>query len=164
MNMRSSFVRFALLSFALLLLSSVVSMGQAHGPAKQRANQEPKLNVARVAVVGGQTISDDDLLPYVQAQIYQLHMKEYEIKRKALDDMINQKLLEAEAKKKDIPSEKILQEEVDNKVAEPSEAELQAVYLVQKDQIKRSFDEVKPQLQHVLKQDRKSTRLNSSHT
>src|SRR5260370_27816757 len=66
--------------------------------------------------------------------------------------MINQKLLEAEAKKKDIPSEKILQEEVDNKVAEPSEAELQAVYLVQKDQIKRSFDEVKPQLQQVLKQ------------
>src|SRR5260370_31143033 len=79
-------------------------------------------------------------------------MKEYEIKRKALDDMISKKLLEAEAKKKDIPSEKILQEEVDKKVPEPSEAELQAVYLVQKDQIKRSFDEVKPQLQQVLKQ------------
>ena len=152
MNMRSSFVRFALLSFTLLLLSSVVSMGQARGPANQRANQEPKLNAAPVAVVGGQTISDDDLLPYVQAQIYQLQMKEYEIKRKALDDVINQKLLEAEAKKKDIPSEKILQEEVDKKVPEPSEAELQAVYLVQKDQIKRSFDEVKPQLQQVLKQ------------
>src|SRR5260370_33403240 len=79
-------------------------------------------------------------------------MKEYEIKRKALDDMISKKLLEAEAKKKDIPSEKILQEEGDNKVAEPSEAELQAGYLEQKDQIKRSLDEVKPQLQQVLKQ------------
>jgi len=103
-------------------------------------------------VVGGQTIYDDDLVPFVQGQVFQLRLQEYEVKSKALENLVNQKLLEAEAKKKGIPTEKLLEQEVDAKVPEPTEAELQALYIVQKEQLRKSFDEIKAQLQQLLKQ------------
>ncbi len=53
-----------------------------------------------LAVVAGQPVYDDDLLPFVQAQVFQLRLQEYEVKSKALESLVNQKLLEAEAKKK----------------------------------------------------------------
>ena len=103
-------------------------------------------------MVGGQTIYDDDLVPFVQGQVFQLRLQEYEVKSKALENLVNQKLLEAEAKKKGIPTEKLLEQEVDAKVAEPTEAELQALYIVQKEQLRKSFDEIRAQLQQLLKQ------------
>jgi len=103
-------------------------------------------------VVGGQTIYDDDLVPFVQGQVFQLRLQEYEVKSKALENLVNQKLLEAEAKKKGIPTEKLLEQEVDAKVPEPTEAELQALYIVQKEQLRKSFDEIRAQLQQLLKQ------------
>ena len=141
--MRPNFTSLALPAFVFLLLGSAASLAQTVGQAKQK---EP------LAVVGGQTIYDDDLVPFVQGQVFQLRLQEYEVKSKALENLVNQKLLEAEAKKKGIPTEKLLEQEANAKVAEPTEAELQALYIVQKDQLKRSFDEIKAQLQQLLKQ------------
>src|SRR5580765_3207294 len=53
-----------------------------------------------VAIVDGQTIYEDDLLPSIQGQLMPLRKQEYDIKKKALDDVIQQKLLDAAAKKK----------------------------------------------------------------
>jgi hypothetical protein len=53
----------------------------------------------------------------------------YEIKRKVLDNLIEQKMLEAAAKKKGLTSEKLLEQEVNSKVGEPSDAELEGYYL-----------------------------------
>ena len=141
--MRSNFTRPAGLVFVLLLLGSAASLAQTVGQSKQK---EP------LAVVGGQTIYDDDLVPFVQGQVFQLRLQEYEVKSKALENLVNQKLLEAEAKKRGIPTEKLLEQEVDAKVPEPTEAELQALYIVQKEQLRKSFDEIKAQLQQLLKQ------------
>ena len=105
-----------------------------------------------LASIGGQSIYEEDLLPLVQAQIFQLRLQEYDIKSKSLDNLINQRLLESEAKKRGSTPEQVLQQEADSKVAEPSEAEIQALYIVQKDQLKKSYEEIKPQLQQLLKQ------------
>jgi len=105
-----------------------------------------------VATIGGQTVYDDELLPTVQGQLFPLRNQEYEIKKRALDTLIEQKLLEAGAKKKGVETEKLLEREVDSKVQEPSEAELEAYYLGQKDRINGPFDEVKVQLRQTLKQ------------
>jgi len=104
-----------------------------------------------IAVVDGQPIYENDLLPFVQGQVFQLRLQEYEVKSKALDSLVNQRLLEAEAKRKGITAETLLEQEVDAKVPEPTEAELRALYIVQKEQLNRSYDELKPQLQHLLK-------------
>src|SRR6266849_8465087 len=135
--------------FVFLILGSAAFVAQARGQAKQDAKQKEPL-----AVVAGQPIYDDDLLPFVQGQVFQLRQQEYEVKSKALENVVNQKLLEAEAKKKGIPAEKLLEQEVDAKVPEPTEAEVQALYIVQKEQLGKPFDEIKPQLQRLLKQAR----------
>jgi protein-disulfide isomerase len=102
--------------------------------------------------VAGETIYDDDLTPRAQGQLLPLRRQEYDIKKRVLDSLIEEKLLEAEAKKKGIPKEKLLEQEVDPKVQEPTEAELQGYYLAQKDRWNRPFDEVKDQLRPGLKQ------------
>ena len=105
-----------------------------------------------VATVAGQTIYDEELNSAAQGQMLRLRTQEYEIKRKALDNLIEEKLLEAEAKKKGIPKEKLLGQEVDSKVQEPTEGELQAYYLALKERYNKPFDEVKDQLRTGLKQ------------
>ncbi len=107
-----------------------------------------------VAIVGGETIREADLLPAVQAQLFKLRTQEYDLKKKALDTLIEQKLLQLAAKKKGTTTENLLQQDVDGKVPEPTDAELQAYYLGQKDKLNRPFDEVKDQLRVGLKQAR----------
>src|SRR5713226_9766997 len=140
--MRPNVTRLAVLPFVFLIFGSAGSLAQTTSPTRQK---EP------LAVVGGQTIYDDDLVPFVQAQVFQLRLQEYDIRSKALENLVNQKLLEAEAKKKGIPTEKVLEQEVDSKVAQPTEAELKALYIVQKQQLGKPFDEIKPQLLQLLK-------------
>ena len=135
--------RLAVLISIYLISGSDGYAGQSLGEAKEK---EP------LAVVGGQTVHYDDLLPLVASQVFQLRLKEYEVKSKALDNFVNKKLLEAEARKKGISGEKLLDQEVDSKVAEPAEIELQALYIVQKDQLQRPFNEISPQLRQLLKQ------------
>jgi protein-disulfide isomerase len=106
---------------------------------------------ASVATINGQPITEDDLAPLIQGQLRPLREQEYQIKRKALESLINQRILEAEAKKRNLTTEQFLAQEVDAKVPEPSEAELSAVYAVQREQLNRPFAEAKPQLQQTLK-------------
>ena len=87
-------------------------------------------------------------------QLQQLRNQEYELKKEALENVVNQKLLEAETKKKGITVEALWEQEVDSKVGEPSDAEVQAYYLGQKEKLNRPFDEVKAQLRQALKQAR----------
>jgi hypothetical protein len=96
-----------------------------------------------LATVDGQAITEDDLAPMVQGQLRPLRDQEYQIKKKALDSLIGQKVLEAEAKKKGLATEKLLEQEVDSKVPDPTDAELQAIYAVQKEQMNRPFEEMK---------------------
>src|SRR5437879_4050903 len=93
-----------------------------------------------LAIVNGQSIYDADLTA-VGAQLWQLRNQEYQIKSNALESVVNQKLLEAEASRKGIPGDKLL-EQVDAKLGEPSEAELEAFYLGQKDRLNRPFGEL----------------------
>src|ERR1700688_476740 len=104
-----------------------------------------------IATVDGQAITEDDLAPLVQGQLRPLRDQEYQIKKKALENLISQKVLEAEAKKKGLTADKLLEQEVDSKVPEATDVEINAVYAVEKDQLNRPLEEVKPQLQQNLK-------------
>jgi protein-disulfide isomerase len=106
---------------------------------------------APLATVDGQPLTEDDLAPYVAGQLRPIREQEYQIKKKALDTLIGQKVVEAEAKKKGLTTEKLLELEVDAKVPEPTDVELAAIYAVQKEQIAKPYEEVKSQLQQSLK-------------
>jgi protein-disulfide isomerase len=123
-------------------LFPMLCLGQSPAPAK---------SAPPLATVDGQPVTDDDLAPYVVGQLRPLREQEYQIKKKALDTLISQKLVDAEAKKKGVTTEKLYEQEADAKVPEPTDAELNAIYAVQKEQLNRPFEEVKPQLAQTLK-------------
>ena len=106
-----------------------------------------------LATVAGQPIHERDLLPQLQPQLRQLRAQEFELKSRALENAINQKLLEAEARKTETTPEKLLAA-IDAKIAEPTVGELEAFYLGQKDRLNRPFDEIRAQLHQNLKQSR----------
>ena len=129
-------------AFFAFLLSPVLCLGQSAVSSK---------SVPPVATVDGHAITEEDLAPLVAGQLRPLHEQEYQIKKKALDTLITQRIVEIEAKKRGISADKLYEQEVDAKVGEPSDVELNAVYAVQKEQLNRPFAEVKPQLAQTLK-------------
>ncbi len=133
---------------ALLASSFVADIGlaQTGDPAKRKET---------VAVVAGQAIYEDELLPLVQAQLLRLRNQEYELKSKALEDLVDQKLLESEAARRGMQVEELLAQELYAKGAELTEAELEDYYGSQKEELKnRPFDQVKRQMWLAVRQER----------
>lgn len=118
-------------------------------PAQTAAPAPPK---QPLAVVNGQRVYEEDLLPLVQRQLLPLQNQEYEIKKAALERLVEQKLIEAEAKAKGISLERLLEQEVGAKLSEPTEDEIAAYYLGQQDRISFPLEAIKPQLRLALKQ------------
>jgi len=105
-----------------------------------------------LAVVDGEAIYEEDLLPLIRGQMQQIRQQEYEVKSQALTNLLNQKLLEAAAAKRGIAPAELLQQETDAKVGPATDAEVEAVYTAQKDRINRPLAEVKGQIQQMLRQ------------
>lgn len=106
-----------------------------------------------VATVAGQNIYDEDLTASAEGQLQPLRNQEYEIKRKALDTLIEQKLLEAAAKKKGLTTDQLLQQEVNAKIKDPSDDVIQGFYLAQSARLNKPLDDnLKAQLRESIKQ------------
>jgi len=133
--------RFTLLLFISAFFASISVAQTAETPKPKQP----------VATVDGQPIYDEDLAPSVEGQLQPLRNQEYEIKRKALDNLIEQKMLEAAAKKKGLTTEKLLDQEVNSKVPDPSDAELEGYY-VGLGKVTLPFAEVKAKLRDGYKQ------------
>lgn len=131
--------------WATCLGAATMTLGMV--PAMEAAPYKETL-----AIVSGQALDEEDLKPLIQGQLQQLQQQEYQIKRKALDELINQKLIEVEAKKKGLDSKKLLAQEVDAKIPEPTNSEVEGFYLAQQGQLNKPLEEVKPQLRQQLKQ------------
>src|SRR5438477_8562627 len=84
-----------------------------------------------VAIVAGQPISEEELTQSLGPQLLQLRNEEYDVKSKALESLIRHKVVEAEARKRNITLEKLIEQEVDSKVADPTDGEIDAYALGQ---------------------------------
>ena len=150
-----------LLTLGVLMAWSVQAIGQGNGinPANSRKSANAAKSGASplgssegpIATVAGQPIYEQDLMPALGSRLLQLRNQEYQMKTKALDDVIREKVTDAEAKKQGLSTDKLLEQAVDSKVGEPTEAEVKAYYLAVKNQVNQSFDEIKPQIVKNLK-------------
>ena len=77
-----------------------------------------------VAMIGNEAIYSKDFLPQVEAKLQSVRQQEYTLKRQALDDAINKKLLAAEAQRKGTTPEAILAD-LDKQVPEPSDEQVE---------------------------------------
>lgn len=130
-----------------------VSVTRADAPTKPPTSSPATAKAASppLATVDGQPITEEDLAPIVQGQLRPLRDQEYQVKRKALDNLIGQRILEAEAKKKGVTTDKLLEQEVDAKIPQATDVELKALYDVQRDQLGKPFEEAKVQLGSTLR-------------
>lgn len=134
-NVKPLLIMLAGLCFPAMSLCQVVTAGK-----------EP------VAVIAGKPLYEDELAPLMAEQLQQIRNQEYEIKSRALEQLINQKLMEAEAAKKGITTDQLLEREVGAAVANPTDSEVEAFYLGQKDRLNRPLDEIRQQLRDSLKE------------
>jgi predicted DsbA family dithiol-disulfide isomerase len=109
-----------------------------------------------VAVIDGKPIFASDLLEASQGQVMSLRKQEYDIRRKALDTVIEQKLLDSEATRRGITPSELIQREMSGSVAEPTDGEIEAFYLGRTDSGTRRLDEVREQMRSMLKTAKRS--------
>jgi protein-disulfide isomerase len=132
----------------------VLIVAHAYAVIANAGQGSPEKSDKPVAVVAGHPILESELDQQTRAQMQQLRNQEYEIKRTALDSLVIQKLVEAEADNQKIGVQELLAREVDSKVRETTDEEVKAFYEGQKDRINRPLEEVKDQVAALLKQNR----------
>ncbi|MCW5892410.1 MAG: thioredoxin domain-containing protein [bacterium] len=112
-----------------------------------------------VATVGTVTITREQLEKAVKPQLIEVENQRFEILSDGLDELIAEQLFTLEAKSKDISSEQLVQTEINAKVPEPSDAEVQKVYDDNKAQLGgQTLDAVKPRIVEFLKQQKAEER------
>jgi protein-disulfide isomerase len=84
--------------------------------------------VGVVAEVNGGAILASELEQRAAARMSRLRQEEYEIRRQALDELIAERLVAAEAEKRHLTAEELLRQEVDAKAQELSPARVEAIY------------------------------------
>src|SRR5262249_48579595 len=104
-----------------------------------------------VATVDGQPIYDGELMSVAGQSLLELRNQEYKLKSEALDKLVLKKVLDAEAKKKGVTADELLRQEVDRKIAEPSDDEAKGYYLAGKNATTLPFDQIKPQIKQLLR-------------
>src|SRR5436853_816518 len=129
-------MRITLLNLPLYLALSLVSSAQE---APRSSSGDP------VATVAGQPVFEQELLEALGPQkVTQMRTQEYEIKSAALESLIRLKVVQAEAKRRGIPPEKLIEQEVESKVTDPTDGEVEAYFWGQSQPGAR-FDDVKEQ-------------------
>ncbi|HYO63350.1 MAG TPA: thioredoxin domain-containing protein, partial [Pyrinomonadaceae bacterium] len=113
-----------------------------------------------LAVVNGVRVTKADLSPQTQQRLQQLYRQVREVRRNEVRLLVNTKLLEAEAKKRNTTTTKLFEDEVVKKAAAPTEADALAFFNQNKERIQQSagrgieFNEIKTNIIEHLKDER----------
>ncbi|HSB11576.1 MAG TPA: thioredoxin domain-containing protein [Blastocatellia bacterium] len=99
-----------------------------------------------LAIVNGVKIAIKDVEEPLQERIRALQDQVIEARKRQLELEINSSLLDAEARRLGITTEKLLDREVTQKSKEPTEAEARSFYDLNKSQIQGEFKDVKDQV------------------
>src|SRR5216683_752061 len=141
--MKMKFMKILLSNLSLCSTLSLACFGQA-APDSNSSDS--------VATVAGQPVSEQELLDALGPQkVMQMRKQEYETKSAALDSLIRLKLVQAEAKKRGISAEELIKQEVESKVSDPTDGEVEAYFWGQ-NRAGASLEEVKEQYRASLKQ------------
>lgn len=104
-----------------------------------------------LATVEGRNITEADIANSIAAQMAQINNQIYTTKKRAIDALIADQLLDQEAKKRGLSREQLLQQEVNAKVAPASDAEIEQFYNANKARLGgKSLEEMKAPIAQQL--------------
>ena len=108
-----------------------------------------------LAVVNGVQISKKEIEEVLKDRIQELQRQVIDARKRELDLQINTRLLDAEARRRGISIVKLVESEISSKVVQPTEADAQAFYDLNKSRIEGQFTAVKAEvLRYLLDQRR----------
>ncbi len=122
--------------------------------APQPQQESPSTPVARI---GGQTVTAGELDEVVKGELKQLEQQyqeqQYQLKKQGLESLIRRRVFEAKAKTQNVTPDELVNKEVVAKIAEPTDAEVRALYEAAKagGQQLPPLDQVKPDIVRYLK-------------
>ncbi len=149
----------------LILIAAGSGLPGAQKTAKKPLPKSPA--VKELASVDGAPITEtqaraEGASALASAELQALRAKataarnEHEALEKAVDRLIEDKLLQAEAEKQKISKDELLSREVQKKVTEPTPEEIESFYNENKQRIARPKEDVIPQITKYLKQQQES--------
>jgi protein-disulfide isomerase len=104
------------------------------------------------AKVGDTTISLQDVDVKAASNLMKVRQQEYEVRQQALDGIIQDELFEREAKAKGVTKEKLIETEINSKVAEPTQPEIDSYYEQNKARMGgQTKEQIGPQIAAMLK-------------
>jgi protein-disulfide isomerase len=121
--------RFLMGTFLLVIGLTTVMVTSMH----VRAQSAPMKSIAEI---DGQPITEEEIDKAIGVPLGKLQEQIYNLRRQRLDSVIRDRLLEREAKRRDITVPKLLDAEVTSKVALVTEEEIDRVYQANKARLK----------------------------
>jgi protein-disulfide isomerase len=107
-----------------------------------------------VAVVNGKEITEQELLERVRGEVLKLEAQMYQVRRNGTEELVSEYLLEQAAQARGLTGEQLLQQEVDAKVSEVTDKEVDDFYAANQARIRKPLDEVRPQIRTYLQQNK----------
>ncbi len=108
-------------------------------------------NSGVVAKIGDQEITWQQLDDKAAARLVRLRVQAYEMRKQALDEMIDTQLMEAEATKRGVTLEELEKAEVADKVTEPTDEEAKEYFDKNPPRGQVDFERIKPRVKAYMK-------------
>lgn len=115
--------------------------------------------VASYGEDGKQTITLAELDSRLKEQLSKLEQQKYEIRRRGLDNLIVEKLVQAEARRQGETDEGYLKKEIEDKINPPTEAQIQEVFEQNRDKLPAgtTLEKIRPQIEEYLTNEKKQS-------
>lgn len=139
-----------------VILATVVLTGWLFSASGMAASTPDVPDV--VATVQGQPIAADELLTALRGDLLRLNIQRYQLLKDKLDDLVADKIFGLEAAKRGVSLQQFTQDEIVAKVPPVSQEQAKAFYEGNKNRIRKSFEEVAPQLTTYLQQQEQEKR------
>lgn len=112
-----------------------------------------------VATVGGQQITREQVEERIRGRLVELDIERYEALKEGLDDLVDDMLLESEAKARNVSVDALVDAEVSGKIAAPTDADVQRFYAENQSQLGgQPIEDLKQSIEQYLGQQRNAER------
>ncbi len=109
-----------------------------------------------VATIGGTPVTRDELYRESAAALVEAEVALYQARREAIDALVLRKVVEAEAAKRNMTVEQLVEAEVGAKITPVTDAEVDAFYAENKNRIQGELEDVRPQVTAYLQQEKET--------
>ncbi|MCP3104428.1 thioredoxin domain-containing protein [Myxococcus sp. K15C18031901] len=132
----------------------------AQAPAAAQAAGEPTPETVVATFGDGQKITYKELNERIQEPLANLEKQKFQLRKRGLEGMVTERLVDAEAKKRGQTQEQFLKAEIDDKVPAPSDEKVKEVYDGAAGQLPpgSTLEAMKPQIVEFLTQQPKQER------